>query len=135
MSSNYDDILHLPHHQSETRPRMSAYDRAAQFSPFAALTGYDAAIQEAGRLTEARLELTEEAKLLLDEKLSFLSQHIAEKTSITISWFRPDERKAGGAYISTVGMIKKLDAIERTILLTDGTKIPLDDIIDISIGE
>ncbi len=135
MSANYDDILHLPHHQSETRPHMSAYDRAAQFSPFAALTGYDAAIQEAGRLTDEQTELTEEAKLLLDKTLAYLQAHMAEQPAVTVTWFLPDERKAGGAYVSTPGYLKKLDAIERTMLLTDGTKIPLDDIIEISSGE
>ena len=133
MSGHYDDILHLPHHQSKKHPRMSDHDRAAQFSPFAALTGYEAAVREAGRLTEEQVELTEEAKLLLNEKLSFLHDHISEHPVITVTWFQSDERKAGGAYIRTTGKVKKLDVLEQFILLADGTKIPFDSIMSIDI--
>ena len=93
MSGAYDDIIHLPHHVSQTRPRMSAADRAAQFSPFAALTGYGAAVTEAGRLTDQRIELTESEKETLNERLLLLREQLAEPPEVTITYFQPDEKK------------------------------------------
>lgn len=126
----YDDIIDLPHHVSATHPRMSLIDRAAQFSPFAALTGYDAAIKETGRLTDQRIELSEDARIVLDRKQQFLLDHISGHPVVSVTYFVPDERKTGGAYVTVTGNVKKLDDYQRLLVLTDGSKIPLDDILD-----
>lgn len=131
MSGSYDDIIHLPHHVSATRPHMSPLERAAQFSPFSALSGYGAAVKEAGRLTESRIELSEDEKARLDEKQQIILNAIDSQPEITITYFVPDEKKDGGRYISVTGIIRKIDDYERILVLTDETKIPLDDIIDI----
>jgi hypothetical protein len=131
MNDRYDDIIHLPHHVSKTRPQMSMMDRAAQFSPFAALTGYDAAIKETGRLTDEKIELGEETKAVLDRKQRYLSDMISVQPEITVTYFLPDERKSGGTYLSVTGKLKRIDEYERMMILTDGKKIPLDDIMDI----
>ena len=131
MNDRYDDIIHLPHHVSKTRPQMSMMDRAAQFSPFAALTGYDAAIKETGRLTDEKIELGEETKAVLDRKQRYLSDMISVQPEITVTYFLPDEKKSGGTYLSVTGKLKRIDEYERMMILTDGKKIPLDDIMDI----
>lgn len=127
----YDDIINLPHYVSPTRPRMSMIDRAAQFSPFAALTGYDAAIKETGRLTDERIELSEESRATLDRKQQLLMDNLADRPEVSLTYFVPDERKSGGAYVTVTGIVKKVDDYQRLLLLTDGTKIPLDDILDL----
>lgn len=126
----YDDIINLPHHVSATRPRMSMIDRAAQFSPFAALTGYDAAIKETGRLTDQRIELSEDSRAVLDRKQQLLVDNLADRPEVSVTYFVPDERKAGGTYVTVTGRVKKIDDYQRLLLLTDGTKIPLDEILD-----
>ena len=131
----YDDIIHLPHHVSKTRPQMSMEDRAAQFSPFAALTGYDAAILETGRLTEDKLELGEETQAILDRKQRYLAEIIDTKPEITVTYFVPDEKKSGGAYSTVTGFLKRIDEYERVLMLTDGRKIQLDAIFDIESDE
>ena len=131
----YDDIIHLPHHVSQTRPQMSLEDRAAQFSPFAALTGYDAAILETGRLTEDKLELGEETQAILDRKQRYLAEIIDTKPEITVTYFVPDEKKSGGAYSTVTGFLKRIDEYERVLMLTDGRKIQLDAILDIESEE
>ena len=131
MNNHYEDIINLPHHISKTRPQMSMIDRAAQFSPFAALTGYDAAIQETGRLTDEKIDLGEEAKTVLDRKQHYLSDIISVQPEITVTYFLPDERKSGGSYLSVTGKLKRIDEYERMMILTDGKKIPLDDIMNI----
>lgn len=128
---NYDDIINLPHHVSKTRPQMSMQDRAAQFSPFAALTGYDAAIKETGRLTDEKIELDEDTKAALDMKQAYLIEMIDEQPEITIIYFLPDARKVGGAYVTVTGNLKRFDEYERLLILTNGKKIPMDDIADI----
>ena len=125
----YDDIIHLPHHQSGTRPHMSLHDRAAQFSPFAALTGYDAAVEEAARLTEQKLELSEEAKAALSAKLTEIREHIKERPEVTITYFVPDERKAGGTYATVTGTVRRIDDFERVVIMQDQGRIRIDDII------
>ena len=127
----YEDIINLPHHVSPKRPQMSMQDRAAQFSPFAALTGYEDAIKETGRLTDVKIELRDEERVLLDQKQQYLQEHIGDRPEITITYFVPDEKKSGGAYISISGRMKRVDEYARQFVLTDGKKIPLDDIIDI----
>ena len=126
----YDDIIDLPHHVSATRPRMSMIDRAAQFSPFAALTGYDAAIKETGRMTDERIELSEESRAVLDRKQQLLLDNLADHPEVSVTFFVPDERKAGGAYVTVTSRVKKVDDYQRLLLLTDGAKIPLDEILD-----
>lgn len=127
----YEDIINLPHHVSKTRPQMSMLDRAAQFSPFAALTGYDEAIKETGRLTDEKIELDEDTKAALDMKQAYLIEMIDEQPEITIIYFLPDARKAGGAYETVTGNLKRFDKYERLLILTNGKKIPMDDIADI----
>ena len=127
----YEDIINLPHHVSKTRPQMSMIDRAAQFSPFAALTGYDAAIKETGRLTDEKIEMDEEALNILNMKFHLLVDRLADEPEITFTYFKPDERKAGGAYIDVTGKVKKVDDFERLIVMQNGTKMPMDDILNI----
>ncbi len=131
MKDQYDDIINLPHHVSKTRPQMSMLDRAAQFSPFAALTGYDAAIKETGRLTDEKVNLSEEEKEALDRKQQILLEKLADHPALTVIFFVPDEKKSGGAYVTKRGKLKKIDEFERLMQLADGTKIPLDDVAEI----
>ena len=127
----YEDIINLPHHVSVTRPQMSMLDRAAQFSPFAALTGYDAAIKETGRLTDEKIEMDEEALNILNMKFQILVDTLDEEPEVTFAYFKPDERKVGGAYIEVTGTVKKVDDFERLIVMQNGTKMPMDDIVNI----
>lgn len=127
----YEDILNLPHHVSKTRPQMSMLDRAAQFSPFAALTGYGDAIKETGRLTDEKIEMDEDRKAALDMKQAYLIEMIDEQPEISITYFLPDTKKSGGAYVTVTGNLKRFDEYERLLILTDGKKIPMDDIADI----
>ena len=129
--SKYNEIIYLPHHVSKTRPQMPMSDRTAQFAPFAALTGYDAAIKETGRLTDERIELDVEALSALDMKYQLLMEALDEAPEVTITYFQPDERKAGGKYVSAVGAVKKIDDFERRITMRDGTRIPTDDVLSI----
>lgn len=131
MNGKYDEIMGLPHHISKTRPQMPMSDRAAQFAPFAALTGYDAAIKETGRLTDERIELDVEALSALDMKYRLLMEALDEAPEVTITYFQPDERKAGGKYLTATGAVKKVDDFERRITMQDGTKIPMDDVLSI----
>ena len=124
---NYDDIINLPHHVSETRPRMSALDRAAQFSPFAALTGYEDAVKETARLTSERVELDELEKEALDYRLQTLSE-LGDAPPVTLTYFVPDKKKAGGRYETAAGYIKKIDKYEGVIVLTDGKRISVSDL-------
>ena len=127
----YREIIDLPHHVSKTRPQMPMSDRAAQFAPFAALTGYDAAIKETGRLTDERIELDEEALTALDMKYQLLMDGFEDAAEVTIAYFQADERKAGGKYITATGAVKKVDDFERRITMQDGSKIPMDEVLSI----
>lgn len=127
----YDDILHLPHHVSRTHPHMPGTDRAAQFSPFAALTGYKEAIGETGRRTENRMELDEDMKMILDEKLRMLQKQAAEHPKAAITYFLPDEKKDGGTYITVHDHIKKIDQYRQVLVMQGGAEIPMKDIIGI----
>lgn len=132
MSGQYDDILRLPHPTSERHPRMPISDRAAIFSPFAALSGHSAAITETARLTQRRIELDEDSKARLDLKQQVLAAAIDRQPEVTVTWFQPDERKEGGSYVTAAGRLKRVDTLERVLVLTDGTKIPLDDVLDMA---
>lgn len=129
--SKYDGIINLPHKQSFKRPQMSRIDRAAQFAPFAALTGYDDAITETGRLTDEKIEMSEEMLNVLNMKFQLLSDSLGEDNEVIFTYFKPDKKKKGGAYVTAAGVVKKLDDYERLITLCDGTKIPMDDIFSI----
>ena len=130
MSGKYDDIIHLPHPTSANHPRMPMIDRAAQFSPFAALVGHGAAIEETARLTDRKIELTEDEKALLDEKLRLLLEAGGEGV---FTYYLPDERKDGGAYVTAEGEIKKFDPLEGRVILKNGTAIPVEDILEIEV--
>ena len=124
----YDDIINLPHHVSTKHPHMALIDRAAQFSPFAALTGHDAAIKETARLTDERMELDENRKELLDARLQLLREHLGERPTVTFTFFEPDEKKSGGAYVTVTGIVKKIEEYENRITLEEGAAISIDEI-------
>ena len=126
----YDDIINLPRHVSLSRPQMAVSDRAAQFSPFAALTGHEAAIRETARLTDERAELDENAKAVLDEKLRMIQEMLPARPEITVTYFQPDAKKSGGAYVSVTGRVKKLDLYGQCLLMEDGLRIPLGELYD-----
>lgn len=128
----YDDIINLPHHVSKSHPPMSTLNRAAQFSPFAALTGYEDAIEETARLTGKRIDLDESAKSRLDEKLRIVQEQLNIEPEITITYFQPDDKKSGGAYVSICGIVKRIDYYERTVIMQDGTRIEIEEIINIT---
>ena len=129
MSGPYDDMIDLPHPTSKKHPRMSIQNRAAIFSPFAALSGHGAAIAETARLTDRRMELDEDTKAELDRRQAVLLEHIDEQPEVTVTWFQPDERKDGGAYLTATGRLKKIDEMKRILSLQDGTSIPLEDVV------
>ena len=129
----YEDIINLPHHVSATRPQMSMMDRAAQFSPFAALTGYDAAIKETARLTDQKIELDDYEKEEINDKIQLIAEHLGEDFEVVITYFQPDSKKAGGAYVDAIGVVKTIDEYKRLIIFRDGKKIPIDDILDIAV--
>ena len=128
MTGPYDDIIDLPRPISSTHPRMPIADRAAIFSPFAALAGHGAAIAETARLTDQKAELDEDARAELDRRQAALLEHIDQQPEIAVTWFQKDEKKTGGSYVTTAGRLKKLDDARRALVLTDGTAIPLADI-------
>ena len=132
MSEPYNDIINLPHHVSATRPQMAIANRAAQFSPFAALTGYDSAIKETARLTSERVELSESDIAVLDMKFQILKDSLADYPEVDVTYFKPDEKKKGGAYVSSSGTLKRIDDFEHAVIFMDGSKIPIHDIIDIA---
>lgn len=129
MSGVYDDILHLPRPQSKKHTPMSMEDRAAQFLPFAALTGYDAAVSETARLTEDRIELDPQEAERLGARLAVLVKRQQEQPELSLLYYVPDARKAGGAYVTVSGRIKKITDFPRCIYLTDGSRIPIEDIV------
>ena len=131
ITNKYDDIIHLPHHVSKTRPQMSIHDRAAQFAPFAALTGHSAAIKETERLTEGQVELDESEITLINEKLRIICEKISEHPEIVVTYFVPDEKKSGGKYVTVEGEVKKMDLYRREMILMDQTRIELSDIVEI----
>lgn len=133
--SRYDDIIHLPHYQSERRAKVPLYDRAAQFSPFAALTGYEAVIEETGRLTDRQVDLDEGSIAMINESLRILQERSDRENVVTAVWFVPDERKSGGTYEKKTGTVKKVDAYEQCLVFTDGTRIPFDCLLELSVSE
>lgn len=131
MTETYDDIIHLPHHVSKRHPQMSLYNRAAQFAPFAALTGYEEAIIETARLTAPKVDMMEDNQQLLDRKLALLSRSLREQPTVSITYFQPDKKKTGGQYLTVTGVIKTIRDSERVILMADGKRVSIDTIINI----
>lgn len=131
--SRYDDIINIPRWNPKSHPRMSAYDRAAQFSPFAALTGYDAMVRETSRLTDSKIDLDDEQILALNETLSMILERINEHPKVSVTWFRKDSRKKGGQYVKTEGTVRDVELANRLFLLKEGYKINIDDISAINI--
>ena len=132
MKTPYDDIIHLPHHVSQNHPQMPMLDRAAQFAPFAALMGYEAAVVETARLTSERRELSSQEAEELDRRLAALIAHLPDRPKATIEYFVPDDRKAGGAYVSVTGRVRHVSVPEKTLVLEDGTVIQLEDVVSIT---
>ena len=131
MSNGYEDMMTLSYPRPTKRKRMTMIERAAQFSPFAALTGYDAAIAETGRLTDAQVELASDGQTMLNEKLCLLNACLEENPEILITYFVPDARKSGGAYQHISGVARKLDSVRQILVLDSGQEIPFDRIWDI----
>lgn len=127
----YDDLLELPHHVSKVHPQMPVRERAAQFSPFAALTGYEAAVRETARLTDELAELDEDCREELDRRLALLWENLGRKPEVTILYFEPDGRKAGGEYRSAEGTVKKIDTWGRCLVMSDGLRLPMEHIVQI----
>ena len=131
--SEYDDIINLPHHQSSKRSHMRNYQRAAQFAPFAALTGYDAAIDETARLTDQKLGLSDEQADQLNVQIQRIVENIADKPQVEINYFVPDNRKSGGEYVTVTGCVRRVDDHNREIVFTDGLTVKIDDVWNIRI--
>lgn len=131
MTNEYDDIINLPHHVSKTHPQMSMMNRAAQFAPFAALAGHQAALDETARTTEDEIELEEDDLILLDRRISLLRSMSDTPPTVTITFFEPDSRKQGGSYHSVTGVIKAIDDYKHQIIMVDGKPIPIIYIIGI----
>ncbi|MBB5336267.1 uncharacterized protein (UPF0248 family) [Pectinatus brassicae] len=131
MTGPYDDIINLPHPEPKTHPRMSISARAAQFAPFAALTPYNDEVKEATRITHEKPELDETIKYILNERLLLLKKNLNNKPQVNITFFVPDMKKAGGAYVISTGFVKKIKEYERLIVMSDETLIPIDAIINI----
>ena len=130
-TNKYEDIIHLQHPTSANHPQMPIEDRAAQFSPFAALTGHEAAIKETARLTEEQVELDEDKQEELNEKLQTLIAYATKHPTVSVTYFKPDDKKTGGEYVTATGIFQKFRDYERTIVLEDGTDIECDRIVEI----
>ena len=129
--SEYDEIIHLPHHVSRIHPQMSMEDRAAQFSPFAALTGYEAAVKETARLTDDREELDEDEKTRLNAQLQKISARLQEQPEVMVTYFAPDERKTGGARQTYRGRLRKIDRNRKMLIMVDQTELPIENLLNI----
>jgi len=134
VKDQYEDIMYLPHHVSRSRPQMPVGARAAQFAPFAALTGYDAAVKETRRVTQVRGELDEGAKAEIDAQLCFLAECDHEKRRVTVTYFEPDKRKTGGAYITVTERIRKIDAFNQVVHMQNGLQIPIHEIFSLELN-
>ncbi|EGC92669.1 YolD-like family protein [Turicibacter sanguinis] len=135
MTDKYSDIIHLPYQKSKKRPPMLNSHRAAQFAPFAALTGHDMAVREVARLTVDKLELDESSITRLNEKIQRLKEHLLNQPRVTITYFQHDEKKSGGVYVTTDGYVKKIDDYHNTLVMSQGTLISFSDIFDIECHE
>lgn len=131
LTHKYDDIINLPHHVSKKHPQMSLYQRAAQFAPFAALTGYEDAIYETSRITEEKIELDEEVKMIINEKLNKIKTNIQNTPKVSFTYFIPDLTKEGGKYVTVTDNVIKIDEYKKIILLENRIEIPISEIIDV----
>lgn len=131
----YDDIINLPHYQSKKRAHMSLEDRAAQFASFAALTGHEEAIEETARLTEKKIVLDEAAKEAISEKLFEISQSLDKKWNVSITYFKPDRFKDGGVYLTDIGVVKKIDEVDKIVVMDNGMRIEIEGIIGVEIDK
>lgn len=129
--NKYNDIINLPHHVSNTRKPMTLYNRAAQFAPFAALKGYDSAIKEEARITSKKIELDEELKTILNENIKLINNNIKEKPKVMITYFIPDNKRIGGSYETIIGNVKRIDNVNKFIVLTDNKRINFDNLLNI----
>ena len=129
MTTPYDDIIRLPHHVSQNHPQMSLRDRVTQFAPFAALTGYEAAVGETARLTSERRELDPQDAAELNRRLAALIARLKDHPKVTVEYFVPDERKAGGAYVTVTGRVRHISVPEKTLVMEDGMVIPMEDVV------
>ena len=127
----YEDIVDLPHHVSRKHPQPTMADRAARFAPFAAITGYEEMVLEEARVTDDRIEMDESSNAALNEKLNMILEFIDEQPEVSITYFEPDKRKAGGAYVTVTGTVKRIDEYEHLVIMTDGKKINIDDIYNL----
>ena len=127
----YEDIVDLPHHVSRKHPQPTMADRAARFAPFAAITGYEEMVLEEARVTDDRIEMDESSKAALNEKLNMILEFLDEQPEVSITYFEPDKRKAGGAYVTVTGTVKRIDEYEHLVIMTDGKKINIDDIYNL----
>ena len=132
MNNKYDDIINLPHHVSSKHPPMSLEERSAQFAPFAALTGYEDCVKETARLTDERIDISDDAKEILNEKINNIIKIIDKNPKIKITYFIPDNKKSGGKYVTIEEKTKKIDEINQKIILVNGTKIDIKDIMNIN---
>ncbi|HHU60375.1 MAG: hypothetical protein QM401_07885 [Bacillota bacterium] len=132
-SGKYDDIINLPNHRSKTRPHMSRHDRAAQFSPFAALSGHEAAVKEEARITHEKVQLTEEEKARLNTEILLIAEHLQESPIVTVTYFAPDGQKSGGSYLTKTAKVKKIDKYKQLIIMENEIFIPINDIISIEL--
>ena len=134
-SHNYDDLIHLPHYQSTTHPHMPLCSRAAQFSPFAALTGYDDAVAEAGRMTQNEKELSSDLQEAINKKLTFCRRHQEDHPRLTLTFFVPDEKKDGGTYVTAIGNLENIDTQFCHLIFRNDQDaiitVPFDNITDI----
>ena len=129
----YDDIINLPHYVSKRHPQMSIEARAAQFAPFAALNGYGDAVEETARITRQRIEIDDEIKAIINDKLVIINSYIKEKPLVTLTYFEPDKKKDGGTYISVTGNVRRIDLVNSIIILSNKVKINISDIIGVKI--
>ena len=124
----YKDIVNLPRHISKVHPQATMADRAARFSPFAAISGYEDMVKEVARVTEERIDITDATKELLNEKMNMIIEFLDEQPEVTITYFEPDKKKDGGAYVSITGTVKRIDEYERIVLMSNDKKIRIDEI-------
>ena len=129
---NYEDIINLPHYEPKKHPRMSIESRAAQFAPFAALTGYDDAVKETARITYDRIEIDEGLKSVINNKLQVILNNIKDKPKVTFTYFIYDKKKSGGKYITVTGNVNKIDKVNNYVILTDKTKVPTNEITEVT---
>ena len=131
----YDDIINLPHRVTKKRPHMPVEDRAAQFAPFAALTGYGEAVKETARRTERRMEPDEDMLAILNRRLEYIKEHLGENLKVSVTYFVPDMQKEGGSYESFLGTVKKLDTFRHRLIFQEGREIPFEDLWELSVWE